>query len=298
MDEPCLINSNLLDKRGCSHAFAGATHALSALAIFFTLFAFLSERFYGVLGSSDAFVVISAAIVITGASLIPDLDNSRSLAHSTLSAFGGVLSAGMKSASVAVQGLTATKYDKDDRNPHRKLWHTFFAWTLVGIGLTALFSLPGSFTLPFLGTRTVGWLFALLVFFTCFQLSLMGLFAPKVKKAKGKFGPVGEVVIDVLTFVGTFYLMSRFPSDAGFRWMAVAFVIGTFVHLFGDLLTKMGIPAFFPLRIKGKRWFFVRILPLTSGGTVEKAVFGPLFILIIAASILKLTGVFSLIGVG
>lgn len=283
----------LLNRTEEDEAFMGRTHALSALAIFFVLLAFTGSFLNRALGTDSPWVIIGAAVTIVGASLIPDLDNTNSTAKSTLGVIGGGLSSMMKASSILVQNLVHTKYDKDFNNPHRKLWHTPFIWFFVGLGLFAIFSIPNSFNLPYVGETTVGGIFAFLVLYISMQLMLMGLATKKMKSIKKKNGMFGEVVIDGIALVLTVVVFAEITkSHVGYQWLAVSFVIGAWIHILGDLLTTMGVPLFFPIKIKGKFWYNVRTLPIKAGGVIENLVFTPVFLIMIVLSMIKIYGLF------
>ena len=286
MYQQCFINERMGSSTKCSKAFAGITHALSALAVFFVFFAFFQDFLSASLGSNNLWAVAAAGFVVAGAALIPDLDNTRSLAHSTLSVSGEALSKVMKAVSIFAQRATYTKYDKKDDNPHRKLWHTPLAWVVVSAGMFALFGVSKQVSLPVIGEKSLGWLFALLVFSSCVQLALMGLFYKVVKKTTSKLG--GELILDAATLVVSFLVMTQIPSDDGLQWLAVAFLLGTLIHLAGDMFTTMGIPAAWPFKVRGKRWYFVRFLPLKSGGDFEKTFVRPAFVVIVLVCIAKI----------
>lgn len=276
------------------HAFMGRTHALSALAIFFILLAFIGDFFNTILGTTSPWGIIGAAIVIIGASLIPDLDNTHSTAKSTLGVIGSGLSIIMKSSSVLIQGIVSTKYDKDSSNPHRKLWHTPIIWLLVGLGLLGLFSLSTVISLPIIGEMTLGGIFAFLILYVSMQLTLMGLLTSTMKGLKKKHGFMGEVVVDGIALVFTFLVFNQILESNinGYQWLAASFTIGAWIHILGDLMTTMGVPLLFPIKIKGKFWYNIRFLPIQAGGVIENYIFTPVFIVMIIFSVIKLYGLF------
>ena len=113
--------------------FMGPTHAVSAIA-FYLLLALFFKDFLISLGISNSLpILVVSSIVIAGAALIPDLDNTTSTAMSVLGIFGKLVSNVMRAIAEIVYSLTKSKYDDSNSNPHRGFWHTILAGIILGI---------------------------------------------------------------------------------------------------------------------------------------------------------------------
>lgn len=271
----------------CSHkdgGFMGVTHATSVLAVALAIVAFLPEFLGKYLLVTGLIVTILFVMTSIGAGNIPDLDNTASRAKSDLGIFGGLLSTVFRASSKTIQVLIKTKYDDPDPNPHRGFWHTIPAALLMGFGVYSLTLISFEITLPVFEERTVGWLVALLVSTILIHLNLSTLAKHAMDKIK-KNEIIGDVLAILISYAIAFYLFLNLPADTSFIWLGVSVAFGMLIHVAGDLLTTAGVPVFFPIKIKGKFWYNVRILPIKAGGAFEKYVFMPFFIIIIIISI-------------
>lgn len=100
------------------------------------------------------------------------------------------------------------------------------------------------------------------------------------------------MVASLIISAGIFYAL---PPDENYLWLGAAVSFGWFMHLLGDMITKMGVPILFPIPIKGKRWWDVTLpsaLRIRAGGTFEKAVLLPgLTIITVVLFIYNIPGV-------
>jgi membrane-bound metal-dependent hydrolase YbcI (DUF457 family) len=73
-------------------------------------------------------------------------------------------------------------------------------------------------------------------------------------------------------------VVSALAAAAGlWWWLGIPLAAGCLVHLAGDWITVAGVPALWPIRHRGKRWWRYR-LPLTrlhAGGWVEQILIAP-----------------------
>lgn len=262
-------------------AFMGATHALSGLAVLLALVAFV-PGFMEWAGLSSLALVILAALVVTGGSLLPDLDNSQSSARSALGIFGHALSFLFINSSRIIQTIVRTRRDDPDPDPHRGFWHTIPAALLIGVLTLLATQIPGKTSIPIYGEVSISWLVALFITAVSTHLALAGLFNSAVKKIR-KSSIVGELVAFVVSLGITAAIFWFVPHEENFWWLAVAITLGVLVHIFGDAFTTAGVPLLFPLSgfIKGKFWWTTRFTPMKAGGTAEK--FGVIPILAIVA---------------
>ena len=293
----CYLNTTLDHSKKSDQGFMGTTHALSAVAIFFSLVAFFPAKFYSVLGANNVWVVILAAAVTAGASLLPDLDNTRSTSKSSLGYLGDALSLLFRSSSAVIQTFVRTSRDSPDPNPHRGFYHTIPAALLLGFLTYLATSIKGgNFSVPFIGVVTYGTLFALIITWLCIHMALAGLAKSFVRKMKSKAGVFGELVPFVFSFALTFTIFTQIPKGIDFWWLGVSVALGCFIHLFGDCFTTAGNPILFPIPYKGKMWWTVRFTKIKSGGILEQYVFIPFFAVMCLVSFLKISGAFGLMG--
>jgi membrane-bound metal-dependent hydrolase YbcI (DUF457 family) len=263
----------------------GATHALSGLALFLALVAFVPD-FVQWAGWTTPAVIALGALVVSGAALIPDLDNSVSTAKNSLGFLGYGLSIFFRESSRFMQMLFRTRRDDPTPDPHRGFWHTIPAALILG-GLTWLATgITKVVTLPFVGEVTIGWLGALVIAYISIQLSFAGLFSKIIKKVL-KGSKSFEAISVGVAILATVVIFWGIPHDQSFWWLSVAVTVGVLTHILGDAFTTAGVPLLFPLSavLKGKFWWTTRFLPIKAGGTVENYVFVPLFALVTVVSL-------------
>ena len=150
------MNTKLLLKLKDEKGFMGLTHSLSAIAFFLLLVAFFPNFIFNtILKSNNVIVLIGATIVIAGAALLPDFDNVKSTAISTLGPFGKLISKLTRASAVGIYTLTKTRRDNDTPDAHRGFWHTIVASVIVGIIVFCLSSIKTDIKDSFLGQGTV-----------------------------------------------------------------------------------------------------------------------------------------------
>lgn len=271
----CYVNGSL-EKRTCSdRAFMGTTHALSAVAAFLAVIFFAPDFVYKVLGSSSPWVIILSIAVTSGASLVPDLDNTTSTSKNSLGWLGTALSYIFRGSSRFLQTVIRTKRDDPNPNPHRGAWHTipaalFLGWlTFWGTGNAKVV------TIPILNEITVGKLIALFVTFIMVHMAMSGLAKDFMKKIK-KTALVGEALSFAVSLALTTVIFVNLPQDLDYRWLGVSVAFGVIIHILGDSMTTAGVPLLFPLSalIKGKFWWTTRFTTMKAGGEIEKFIFG------------------------
>ena len=271
----------------------GKTHATSAIALFLACVAFAPSLTERALGTNDLWIVLMAAVVTAGASLIPDLDNTSSTARNSLGPVGHIASEAIRAASVFIQTFIRTSRDSDEPNAHRGAAHTIPAAALFGGLAVGLTSFKGEVTLPLLGALSYGDIVAILVVFIMCHLALSGLFKPFMRKL-GDSTPLGELFSFALSLAIAVVLYVQAPTEQGFWWLGVAIFVGCVVHILGDCFTTAGAPILFPLSafLKGKFWWTTRFTSIKAGGVVEKVIFVPVFLFIIAIASLRIVGVY------
>ena len=261
----------------------GPTHALSAVA-FALLATWLASDFMfdTVLQSRDFIVFISAIIIIIGSALMPDLDAVKSTSINVLGFVGAGLSTAMRGFSSIVQGIIKGPYDKSS-DPHRGFWHTLVSAFLVGGLFAGLTSINVEVFTFRDNSITVATLIVLFIIYISIKLALASLFKSFYNKNKSSTGKLG---MSIGAFAISAILVVLLPSNIDYTWVGGAVTFGWIAHLLGDMMTVSGVPILFPLKIKGKRWWDIRLpLGIKAGGFIETAVLIPMFSIIIIISL-------------
>lgn len=237
----------------------------------------------------DPAILVMGTAIVSGASLLPDLDSYTATVTKSFGIFGRIFYYIANAVSLTVYNLTKTGKDGDITNGHRTFTHTLVFAILAGLGVFGLTSLGGQVNL-FGVEYTWGQLSALLVMAFFLHLGTAGVFAPQIKKAKNKLGVFAPLILMTFSLLVTF-LISRFlpTGDMTYQWLAILVGAGTFIHILGDTITKMGTPFLWPLKIRGKRWYDVSLpaaMRITAGGAVETKILVPLFTLTILSGII------------
>ena len=286
-------------------AFSGITHAMSTLAtvlivsaLFPTVFAY-AYNLPAVLSLSDNVdiqrvpiaVVLLCIVCTVGSCMLPDLDNTKSKAESSLGVFGSIASGVFRASASFIQSTFKTKYDDKSPDPHRGFWHT----AMGALVLAVPFYLVGSNADNKNGVFDF---FNIIVLATVFILSYLAfcvIFGDEVKKKARKnvffslapyiFG--GVVVFLIYSINGSDLFDYAFPIAASIFW-------GMMLHTFGDCHTKAGAPIFAPFTVffKGKVWWTTRFFSIESGGEFEKDVLLKLYTVAAIVGAVALTFVY------
>ena len=93
---------------------------------------------------------------------------------------------------------------------------------------------------------------------------------------KRGLGFLGDVVAFLLSLAVGFAVV-WVGSGQSLVWVPVAAVVGMLIHDLGDTCTTSGTPLFAPLvKIRGKRWYSIRLSSIKAGGEVETHGIAPL----------------------
>lgn len=253
----------------------GKSHAMSASAVALTAAA------VGV-GPIDASttpisVLCLYTAVAVGGSLWPDWDSHGSTVVRSFGIFGKVAHEFVNGIGTAVYNLTrVSKYEKAKDGGHRTLFHTPLMAIITGLIISGLSVLPGSVDV-FGHTYAVGQLASLIIMWLFLHVGLAGLFEKQVKKARKTYGPY---LLMAASLAGVLAVSRFMPENETYGWLGVAATGGIIIHLLGDMITKMGIPMLWPLKIRGKRWYDVSLptfMRISAGGTFETVVLFPIF---------------------
>lgn len=266
--------------------FMGPTHTLSAVAFYLLLLAFFPLFIYNeVLKTDNIIVLIGSIFVVSGFALWPDFDNTRSTVISTLGLLGQGISKLMRGSAIGIYLMTKTKYDDPEPNAHRAFWHTIVAAILVGFIVFFTTSLSLKFTILDKEV-TLGYLFAIAYIYISFQLTIVSFLGTYIKNFKKSI--VGKITVIVLGLLFSVLLLLATPGNSDYSWIAYCGTLGYLFHIIGDTMTVAGTPILFPLKRKGKRWWVYRIAKIKAGGTIEKVVVIPLFIVLIILALIKI----------
>ena len=270
----------------------GPTHALSAVSLAFLISWVASDFMFGkVLGSTNIIVFISAIIIITGASLMPDLDAVTSTSINTLGIVGVLLSKAMRGFSTLVQSAIRTRGDGSPGDPHRGFWHTLLSAFLVGLIVSGLTSINTKLFTVAGNTVTVAIFVVIFIIYISLQLVLASLFKPFYKRTKNKL--MGSIALQIGSLITALILMISLPAELNYRWVGAAVTLGWILHLLGDMMTVAGVPILFPIKYRGKRWWNFRFpLAIKAGGTIENAIVIPLFVIILVVSAINVIPLF------
>ncbi len=310
-------------KTHTEQGFMGMTHALSACALVLALIAFAPLFMEKVLGVWQISFVALLCLALIGGALMPDLDNTNSSANSALGFVGDGISAVMRATAPIVKNMVHTKYDKDLDNPHRSFYHTGVSAILVG-GLGAGISAVMRATAPIVknmvhtkydkdldnphrsfyhtGVSAIlvgglgaaacaipgmtGKICAMVLAFIGAHVALSTLLKGALKKAAGKSNKIiGALLPLVFSLAVVAALWFTLPKTVPYWEIGVAFGLGWLVHILGDMCTTSGVPILWPVPIRGKMWYDVRLLKIKAGGAVENVLFIPLFTIIIIISV-------------
>ncbi|MCH7231672.1 metal-dependent hydrolase [Glycomyces sp. L485] len=228
----------------------GPTHAMSGAALWLAGSA-VADVVFGIDQSSAELVV--GTIAVSGAALYPDIDCAGKVTENK----GGstvARSFGMASLLVAevverlcywFYLLTKSKKDKKRKNGHRTFTHTAVHAALMGLGtgyLAAEFGKPAVIAILFILTG----------------LAVRGLLPTSVNRH-------GWIITTAVALAASYGMYHLLPENRSYWILGLGMGIGCFIHILGDIITKMGSPLLFPLPIKKKRWFDV------GGGSGIKA---------------------------
>lgn len=266
----------ILKRIKSNKGFAGHTHALSTLSLFLLLATLNPVLIYKtLLHTENIFIFLASIFFVVGFCLFPDFDNTKSTVISNTGIIGILLSHVLRGISDFIFNLTKTKYDSDEGFNHRWFWHTLISAVLVGSFVFATTIISVKVKIPYLNkTYKIGTLISVLWLMLCIKLTFAGLFG-KIVKNKGN---IFSLIITILSFGFSYYvLVNTNLNKTPTWWIGVFAGIGYALHLIEDTLTAEGAPLFFPLKIKGKRWYKIRIIGIQSGGTFEKIILLPFF---------------------
>lgn len=247
----------------------GPTHAMSGAALWLAGSA-VADIAFGIDQSSAELVV--GTIVCSGAALYPDIDCAGKV---TENKGGSTVARSFGVASLFVAEiverlcywfylLTKSKKDKKRKNGHRTFTHTAVHAGLVGLGtgyLAAQFGKPAVIAILFVLTG----------------LAVRGLLAETVAKK-------GWIVTTGVALASSYGMYRLLPEGRDYWILGLAMGIGCFIHILGDMITKMGSPLVFPVPIKGARWKDIGLpknVAIRAGGKEENRILLPILTVLV-----------------
>lgn len=267
------VVDSISKKLKTDNGFSGYLHAITGVVtvqIFF-LVALIAGWGMEYVNLGSLAMILAFALAWIGATLYPDLDNSKSTSHSALGFIGEGLSVVFRVTSSIIQTVVRTPKDDSSPNPHRGFYHTLISTALIGTGVWMLTKLPQKFEVPIAGEVTLGQMFAALFLAVMVHLFLSALAKSKMKKIRKGF-IAGELIAFLVSASLALFLMYFIPASDGYLWLGIAIAAGGATHILGDGFTRYGVPLFFPLTVITRKrfWWYVRFAKLESGGEIEK----------------------------
>lgn len=211
------------------------------------------------LGVTEPAAVASLSVLTAGAALLPDMDHPSATLARTFGPVSKAVSLATNATASAAATLVSVPADRRDGRVggHRTLTHT-----VVGVAAAAAWGWFAS-----LGGR---WGVLALVFIMV-SLAMAGLITAQTRK----WGALGSLAVAAAVTAG----IAAAAPQALTPWMLAVFMgLGVVVHIAGDGVTVQGIPALFPLKIGGRFWKRVHLVPsflrFTAGQWPDKVLFG------------------------
>jgi membrane-bound metal-dependent hydrolase YbcI (DUF457 family) len=186
-------------------------------------------------------------VILAGHSLAPDIDHDRATATTAFGPVSRLVHGVATRASYAAIKLTGTR--RDEPREHRGLTHSIPA-----------FAVPVAIIIWLLGERWPDVVTAVV-----FTVSVGMLLRLRVKSIAS--GPLG-----VASGIGLWLALQHHAGPAP-ALVGAAAGLGCAVHVWGDWITRQGVPALAPLvKIKGKRWWNFRpplAMTFRAGDSIE-----------------------------
>ncbi|MET9712581.1 metal-dependent hydrolase [Nocardiopsis alba] len=227
----------------------GRTHALTGWAS--------ATLTLPLLGVTDPRLVLVAGMTAAGATLLPDVDSPSSTMTQALGPVTRLLSRLMRWLSKRMWVATATRYDREDPRTdvgHRHLTHTVPACVAAGVvawgtvvGVAAVLTAPSWGLDTELGSAVAAGLVCGAVSVPAARYLMEAVPAISRREA-ARVAPVVGVVV---ALCGAWAHLDPV-------WVGVVVGAGALVGVAGDWLTPHGVPLFWPVAYRGKRWWMHR----------------------------------------
>lgn len=266
--------------------FSGLNHVLIAIACFVAMFFLPFEPFISLVEHFriSPIVLGMSFLIICGAALLPDLDNSKSEGGGSFAGYElGILGSVLSSLMITISSImTSVFHGKRDIKPdtqHRFFWHTLLVplimWLLIfffvpegDTKVIDLFTAIGDG-----GKIPVNVIVVLLLVIICVYIGSALLLKKLAKILPINFKPG---MIAIIIGVAAAVICFVFSTQSDIRFYGFVVCLGYTLHLFpfGDTMADSGIPLLFPITgIFGKFWMRIRFLPkaltVKTGSIIE-----------------------------
>lgn len=263
--------------------FTGITHLLLAMTLFFLLLLFplpFSKEFVHTTMSDLKYFII-LLFIMSGAALIPDLDNDESTAGYQLGFVGSLIKVFMKTTAFMAFSLYHLKNDRKPKSMHRLLWHTPFV-SICLLLYFSCFSPTGDSSFWDLASSVSGGkeFVVFIVNHTSTIVTLVAAYACGILGSNiilywpMKLLPIGykvkALVNNVVPLAIVVVLVTMPVGDL--KYVGIAIGLGYLFHIIGDLISEGSVPVHWPIPWKGKAYNTPWILgpfQIRTGGIVN-----------------------------
>lgn len=216
-------------------AMMGHSHALSGVVGWMAVVPLVQGmEFPGLSFDLGPGEIVAGSLVCAGAALLPDVDHKSATVTKTYGKFTEILSDILNWAF----------------GGHRMGTHSFFFAVLMGVMVQAL-ALWSELAVQIFVFLLIG-----------IALQGLGFGMDRNRTASGVINALATAAIT----------LALFSSGVNYTWLGLAVAFGVVLHFFGDMVTRMGVPIFWPFwkkRIGQGRGF-------ATDGPVEQKVVTPL----------------------
>lgn len=252
--------------------FMGKTHALLSIALLCICLLIPIDVFKETIWLlKDNIVFFCVGIVVTvGGALLPDLDNNRSSAGSTLGFMGSMFTTFMQSTSEMLWNIVHTKRERRPPTPHRYFWHTLVA--SIGVISLFYFGLPKGDVkiLEDIKEKGIGtWLQdnVVLLFFIIFLFMAVLCGSNMIMYRIIKFFKLPKALNYISPSAMCGYLF--FIDYTHLRILGICIGLGYMFHCIEDCFADTGVPILWPIPIKGQFWHRIKFFITCKTDTEE-----------------------------
>jgi membrane-bound metal-dependent hydrolase YbcI (DUF457 family) len=117
-------------------------------------------------------------------------------------------------------------------------------------------------------------------------LALRGLFDRWAERA-------GWLIVTLTAAVLAWLTAAHLPGERGYPMLGLAVGVGCVVHLFGDMITKSGVPLLWPIPLGNRMWRMIGVpdgIAIRAGGPGEIFVLRGVFTVV---AVLAVLGMFA-----
>lgn len=250
----------------------GKTHALLSIALLCICLLIPIDVFKETIWLlKDNIVFFCVGIVVTvGGALLPDLDNNRSSAGSTLGFMGSMFTTFMQSTSEIFWNIVHTKRERRPPTPHRYFWHTLVA--SIGVISLFYFGLPKGDVkiLEDIKEKGIGtWLQdnVVLLFFIIFLFMAVLCGSNMIMYRIIKFFKLPKALNYISPTAMCGYLF--FIDYTHLRILGICIGLGYMFHCIEDCFADTGVPILWPIPIKGQFWHRIKFFVTCKTDTEE-----------------------------